>query len=117
MNEIVEFSDSLLLDLVGYRLRLETESRLITRTCSISTARRDLPLGIEDYKINGRYLSASTEWNKYHGARFARLNSVARGRNKGAWSAKRNNRRQWIMVSGFPCTYFLKLLSFVFICF
>ena len=55
-------------------------------------------MGIEDRKIRGRYLTASTEWNKYHGARFGRLNGVARGRNKGAWSAKRNNRRQWIMV-------------------
>ena len=65
------------------------------------TARRDLPLGIEDYKIKDRSLSASSEWNTYHGARFGRLNAVARGRNKGAWSARRNNRRQWIMVSFF----------------
>jgi len=60
-------------------------------------------LGIEDRKIRDRYLTASSEWNKYHGARFGRLNTVARGRNKGAWSAKRNNRRQYIMVS-FTCS-------------
>jgi len=61
-------------------------------------SRKDLPLGIEDRKIRDRYLTASSEWNKYHGARFGRLNTVARGRNRGAWSAKRNNRRQYIMV-------------------
>ncbi len=66
-------------------------------------------MGIEDRKIRDRYLTASTEWNKYHGARFGRLNAVARGRNKGAWSAKRNNRRQWIMV-GFT---FLTLKCFI----
>ena len=67
--------------------------------CFFFLARRDLPLGIEDYKIRDRSLSASSEWNRYHGAQLGRLNTVARGRNKGAWSAKRNNRRQWIMVS------------------
>jgi len=67
-------------------------------------------LGIEDRKIRDRYLTASSEWNKYHGARFGRLNTVARGRNKGAWSAKRNNRRQYIMVS-FTCS-----MSFIAYC-
>lgn len=61
-------------------------------------SKKDLPMGIEDYKIKDRDLTASSEWDKYHAARFARLNSVARGKNKGAWSAKRNNRGQWIMV-------------------
>lgn len=56
-------------------------------------------MGIEDRKVSDRYLTASSEWNRYHGARFGRLNAVARGRNKGAWSAKKNNRRQYIMVS------------------
>ena len=64
-----------------------------------STAKKDLPLGIEDRKIPDRCLTASSEWNKNHGARFGRLNTVVGGRNKGAWSAKRNNRRQYIMVS------------------
>lgn len=56
-------------------------------------------MGIEDRKVSDHYLTASSEWNRYHGARFGRLNAVARGRNKGAWSAKKNNRRQYIMVS------------------
>ena len=74
----------------------------------IPTAKKDLPMGIEDYKIKDRDLTASSEWDKYHAARFARLNSVARGKNKGAWSAKRNNRGQWIMVS----VFFHRLLKF-----
>ena len=69
-------------------------------------------MGIEDYKIRDRYLSASSAWNRYHGAQFGRLNAVARGRNKGAWSAKRNNRQQWIMVSLF-LILFLKLSNLV----
>lgn len=85
---------------------------LTTQTWYVSTARSDLPLGIEDRKIQDRYLTASTEWNTYHGARFGRLNAVARGRNKGAWSAKRNNRRQWIMV-GFTCFIVFIRLDFI----
>ena len=71
-------------------------------------------MGIEDRKISDRYLTASSEWNRYHGARRGRLNTVARGRNKGAWSAKRNNRRQYIMVS-FTCniSFVLPALDFV----
>ena len=66
-----------------------------------SAAKNDLPMGIEDYKIKDRQITASSEWDKYHAARFARLNLAARGKNKGGWSAKRYNRAQWIMVRVF----------------
>ena len=82
---------------------------------SFPAAKNDLPMGIEDYKIKDRQMRASSEWSKYHAARFARLNLVARGKNKGAWSAKKNNRAQWIMVSVFPrCHWtFLSFLPYI----
>lgn len=68
-------------------------------------------MGIEDYKIKDRQMRASSEWDKYHAARFARLNLVARGKNRGAWSAKRNNRAQWIMVDLKERRYVSKILT------
>ena len=96
-----------------------TKSSNLTRTNNkiwfTFIARKDLPLGIEDRKISDRYLTASSEWNRYHGPRFGRLNTVARGRNKGAWSAKRNNRRQYIMVS-FTCNIYIIRLTYSWLC-
>ena len=68
---------------------------------SFLAAKNDLPMGIEDYKIKDRQIRASSEWDKYHAARLARLNLVKRGSYRGGWSAKRNNRAQWIMVRVF----------------
>ena len=43
-------------------------------------------------------MRASSEWDRYHAAYLARLNLKPRGRFKGGWSAKKNNRKQWIQV-------------------
>ena len=43
-------------------------------------------------------MKASSEVDKYHAAYLARLNLQPKGRFKGGWSAKRNNRRKWIQV-------------------
>ena len=65
---------------------------------SISKARNKIPLGIEDKKIPYSAFSASSKWNSNHGPSRARLNTVRQGHKTGAWSAKRNDRRQWIQV-------------------
>lgn len=57
-----------------------------------------MEIGLEDGKIPNRAFTASSEWDKYHRANRARLNSVATRRYRGGWSAKKNNRRQWIQV-------------------
>ena len=44
-------------------------------------------------------MRASSEWDQYHAAYLARLNLKPRGRFKGGWSAKKNNRKQWIQVN------------------
>ena len=44
-------------------------------------------------------MRASSEWDRYHAACLARLNLKPRGRFKGGWSAKKNNRKQWIQVN------------------
>ena len=43
-------------------------------------------------------MRASSEWDRYHAAYLARLNLKPRGPLKGGWSAKKNNRKQWIQV-------------------
>ena len=49
-------------------------------------------------RIRNRYITSSSRWDRYHAAWLARLNSRRRGRNVGAWSAKTNNRQQWLQV-------------------
>ena len=62
------------------------------------TARTGLEIGSEDGKIPNRAFTASSQWDTYHRANRARLNSVATKRYRGAWSAKKNNRRQWLQI-------------------
>ena len=57
-----------------------------------------MEIGLEDGKIPNRAFSASSKWDKYHRANRARLNSVATKRYRGGWSARKNNKRQWIQV-------------------
>jgi len=66
--------------------------------CTYFSARYYIPLGIEDKKIPYSAFRASTRWDKNHGPSNARLNTVRRGHKTGAWSAKRNDRKQWIQV-------------------
>jgi len=57
-----------------------------------------VPLGIEDRSIPYNAFRASSKWDKNHGPSRARLNTVKQGLKTGAWSAKHNNRAQWIQV-------------------
>ena len=62
------------------------------------TAKYSVEVGLEDGKIRNRAFTASSKWDRYHRADRARLNSVANRRYRGAWSARKNNKRQWIQV-------------------
>ena len=55
-----------------------------------------MPVGVEDGKIPNGYITSSSTFNRYHAPWLGRLNNKARGRNKGAWSAKKNDKRQWL---------------------
>ena len=53
-------------------------------------------LGVSKGLVKKRYIKASSEWDRYHAAHLARLNQKPTGRYKGGWSAKKNNRKEWI---------------------
>lgn len=53
-------------------------------------------LGVSKGLVKKQYIKASSEWDRYHAAHLARLNQKPSGRYKGGWSAKKNNRKQWI---------------------
>ncbi|EDO48090.1 predicted protein, partial [Nematostella vectensis] len=56
------------------------------------------PLGVEDRKVPNNAITASSEFDPDHGAKYGRLNNRRRGRARGGWSAKKNARGQWIQV-------------------
>ena len=63
------------------------------------TGRRcNQPMGLQSGGLNNRMITASSQWDKYHAAFLARLHWRRRGRYMGAWSAKHNNRYQWLQV-------------------
>ena len=53
------------------------------------------------YTINPNLLILCIKWDSNHGPTNARLNRPSGGGKTGAWSAKRNDRNQWIQVT-FP---------------
>ena len=55
-------------------------------------------LGLESNAIPDSSMTASTEYNGQHGARRGRLNVVRSGKGTGAWSARRNDKNQWLQV-------------------
>ncbi|EDO48091.1 predicted protein, partial [Nematostella vectensis] len=75
------------------------------------SARNSVPLGIEDRKIPRRAITASSSFDRNHGTDRARLNTVKQGSKRGAWSAKRNNRRQWLQVDLGRRTVVTKILT------
>ena len=58
----------------------------------------DLPLGMEDKRISGGSLAASSSHNHYHGPDRARLNQRNSHGRTGAWSARHNNHNQWLQI-------------------
>jgi ribosomal protein L19E len=61
--------------------------------------RQPLRLGMENGEIHDSQISASSEWDANHGAINSRLNFQAQGKRQGAWSARRNDRNQWLQVN------------------
>ena len=60
--------------------------------------RSRLPLGVEDRRIPDGSFEASSSWDRNHGPKRSRLNMLRRRSRRGAWSARHNNRRQWLQV-------------------
>ena len=63
---------------------------------STLSARNAVPIGVEDGKIPNAYITSSSTYNRYHAPWLGRLNNMARGRYKGGWSARKNDKRQWL---------------------
>ena len=56
-------------------------------------------MGLQSGRLNNRMITASSHWDNYHAAFLARLNWNRRGRYMGAWSAKHNNRYQYLQIN------------------
>ena len=56
------------------------------------------PLGVESGGIPDAQITASSEWDSNHAAIQGRLNFQASGIKQGAWSAKSNDRNQWLQI-------------------
>ena len=56
------------------------------------------PMGLQTGAIKNSMVTASSQWNNYHAAFLGRLHWGRRGRYMGAWSAKHNNRYQYLQV-------------------
>ena len=56
------------------------------------------PLGLQNGRLRNSRITASSEYNVYTAARLGRLGLHKRGRYVGAWSARHNNKNQWIKV-------------------
>ena len=65
---------------------------------TFTQGRSSVPVGVSSWKLPCSALSSSSRWDNYHGACYGRLNNVKRGRKRGGWSAKRNDKKQWIQV-------------------
>ena len=57
-----------------------------------------LPFGLSSGRITNRQLKASSSWDRNHGPSRARLNIRRQASRVGAWSARHNNRKQWLMI-------------------
>ncbi|XP_033118060.1 fibropellin-1-like isoform X3 [Anneissia japonica] len=66
--------------------------------CSLSDVSCVEGLGMESGAIPSASIQASSEYDKQHGPRRARLNLVPDSDGIGAWSAKTNDLNQWIQV-------------------
>lgn len=54
---------------------------------------------MENYKIRDTQISASSQWNTYHGPANGRLNFLGVGEQiSGSWSASVNDVSQWLQV-------------------
>ena len=56
------------------------------------------PMGLQSGRLKNHLVTASSQWDKNHAAFLARLHWQRRGRYMGAWSARHNNRYQWLQL-------------------
>lgn len=55
-------------------------------------------LGMKNKKIPDSSITASSSWSANHGPDRARLDITKEGSKRGAWSAKKNDKKQWLQV-------------------
>ena len=56
-------------------------------------------LGMQNGMVSDNHISASSIWNKGHRAANGRLHFHAGNGRTGAWSAKHNNKNQWLQIN------------------
>ena len=56
------------------------------------------PLGMQHGRVRNNQLTGSSSWDKNHGPSNGRLHFRRVGARTGAWSARHNNRYQWLQV-------------------
>jgi len=64
--------------------------------CCLVRRPRPFPSGIGNGRLPNKYITASSIWDRNHAAWLARLHRKKQGRYVGGWSARHNNRLQWI---------------------
>ncbi|XP_027046414.1 uncharacterized protein LOC113674139 [Pocillopora damicornis] len=72
-------------------MRVELYGCVLGRRCN-------RPMGLQTGAIKNSMVTASSQWDNYHAAFMGRLHWGRRGRYMGAWSAKHNNRYQYLQV-------------------
>ena len=58
----------------------------------------DVPLGMQDGRINKGMITASSMYNHYYGPWSARLQARNYGSTRGGWIAKYRNTHQWLQI-------------------
>ena len=56
------------------------------------------PLGMESFEIPDSSITASSSYSYDHSAKFGRLRMAAKNGHKGGWSAKTNDKNQWLQI-------------------
>lgn len=56
------------------------------------------PMGLQNGRLRNHLMTASSQWDKYHAAFLARLHRRRAGKYMGAWSARSNNRYQYLQI-------------------
>jgi len=60
-----------------------------------SSAKYDVPIGIQDGKVKCNQLKASSMWDKYHHACRGKLNTIKQGHWRGGWAPRAKYNQWW----------------------
>ena len=55
-------------------------------------------LGLQDRRLSDNKITASSQWNAFHGPERSRLHTHKTGTYTGAWSSRVNDKGQWLQV-------------------